>query len=110
MVFLSPVHPDLIQDAMAKAGFANWKRSPAFEIGFGLLNSRNTTIWLHQRNIENQFIDYTDENIQKHSLVPERTHEYFLQCFKNDTSPLLQAGIPHVMHRGTIDISACGIV
>jgi len=87
-----------------------------YQIDVNTLKKENIAIYSYPRLIKNfslspeDYIDFSPEILAEHNNVPEMTKQYFKETYEQDERPLLYAGIPHVLYKGTIDISDVPIV
>ena len=116
VLFLSPVHPEKIKDALMEAGRKKEFDYQYYQIDVNTLKKENIAIYSYPRLIKNfslspeDYIDFSPEILAEHNNVPEMTKQYFKETYEQDERPLLYAGIPHVLYKGTIDISDVPIV
>jgi hypothetical protein len=87
-----------------------------YQVDPDLLDPKLTTIYLYQErdskdkmNPEN-FAEYKSNLVDEHATLPEMTKEYYKDKFGKGERPLLFIGVPHILHKGSIDISDLPII
>lgn len=105
VVFLSPVHPKDILEALTAVGVPMLRRE-FFKIEASTLDSSLTTIWLHHsdRKTPETFVPFRPEELEQYTRIPPRTHCYYRSQKAAGRQVLLFAHIPHVLFKGSIDI------
>lgn len=53
---------------------------------------------------------YNPENLARFSLVPETTKDYYRETIKKGERPFLYYGVPHIIYKGTLDVTGLPIV
>lgn len=116
VLFFSPVDPKELKDALVEAGMEPREMS-FYQIDPELLDPSKTTIYLFNRDLPPEQIDtlvnyteYNPKDLEKHSKIPEKTKLYFLEEFKKNKRPLMFIGIPHILHKGPLDISDLPVI
>jgi hypothetical protein len=117
VIHLSAVPPEEIkkalEDAYEKYGFKKetLEKMSFYKIDPDLLEKENTTIFLNQ-NIEpgyipeqEDFISYDSSELKNHSVFPESTKKHYQEEVSKRNRPALFVGIPHIFHKGSINIS-----
>lgn len=111
VVFLSPVHPAPIFEAMHESGRIGPVVVDYWTLDADLLDPANTCILLKRHDPElrpqpaEDFIPYTSEAAAALSTPSERALHRLRNL--NATEPLYPwADIPHILHRGPIPLSA----
>lgn len=111
VLHFSAVHPSLIREALIAAGRTNPIRMEVFEIDPHMLDPENTIVYLYQHtNPEDKFkpenlAKYNPEYLEKYSILPEETKEYYKEMVSQDKHPLLFHRVPHILYKGNLDIS-----
>lgn len=116
LLHLSAIHPAQIRGAMEATGMA-WKTNHWFEIDvekIALLNEDNAAIFtapfrLQGPMADRDFLPFNVEGLQMLTSIPQQMYEYFNHAKAYDERPFLFSYIPHVLYRGTLDITAPGI-
>ena len=114
VIQLSAIHPEDIKKALLEAGFSP-RELKFYQVDPNLLDPQKTTIFLYRKDMEDidpkNFAKFDPENLHEHAEVPERTREYYREV--SDTNkitgknnrPFLFVGVPHIFHKGPIDVS-----
>ena len=115
---MSAVHPQDLMDSLNDHDFY-YKPMKFYQIDPEKLDPTNTTIFLdkdevHQEGMDN-FTEFNHDNLGDHSTVPQNTKEYYQEIsdknkelkleYKDKEYPFLFKGVPHIFHRGPIDVS-----
>jgi hypothetical protein len=110
-VFLSPVHPVDILDELAQID-ESMSRRDFFKIDASILDPALTTIWLHEgdKKTPDMFLPFRPEELCRYSKIPERTLRFYRLRRSRGLPILIFAGIPHVLYKGRIDVSAAEII
>jgi len=114
VVFFSPVHPQEIYSALRKLGQAP---APAkfFEIPHTVFDPSLTTILVPEISIEGktlseQPVPFSAQALGRFSALPTATYAYFSHTLSLGHQPLLFAGVPHILYKGSLDISHANII
>ena len=116
VVHLTAVHPRDLKKALVETGGNPEMPIVCYEIDPDLLDSKNTVVYLYKytkrekKFEEDNFVPFEVADISKYSHIPEVTKSYFRRTFQAGEQPLKFAFVPHVLYKGTIDISQCPIV
>ncbi len=115
VLHFSPIHPASLKQALLEAGMEP-REMKFFQIDPDLLNPEQTTIYLYadrasedKMNPEN-FSEYTSDELVKHATVSQITKEYYKEKFSAGERPLLFVGVPHILHKGSIDVSDLPVI
>lgn len=115
VVHLSPVEPAELIQALRDAGMEN-KTFAFYKIDTRSLVTANLVVYLFTNLYQSaqpdasEFVSFHEELTPELSRVNEATKEYFRKRIADGTLPLFFAGIPHVLYKGSIDVSAAQIV
>lgn len=108
VVQLTAIHPKDLKKALVDAGLTP-RELKFYQVDPDLLDPKNTTIYLYQDGFdkegEESFSQYNPKELSEHAIVPERTKEYYKEKFLQKERPLLFVGVPHIFHKGPIDVS-----
>jgi hypothetical protein len=107
VVFLTPVHPQDVFQAISEAGFQRPQRTGFFEIDAESLDPALTTIWLghaQERKTES-YLPYETNRLKSLQSVSDYTRAYYADCKESNVRPLLWHGLTHVLYKGEIHIS-----
>jgi hypothetical protein len=110
VIHLTAVHPREIKEALSQAGKV--LEFDFYEIDPYLLDPSNTTVYLYnkRKGEEKEFEVYDPHNITRYSSLPQRTKDYYIETILNNKDPLLFHIIPHILYKGSIDITAANII
>lgn len=109
-IHLTAVEPIEIKKALQEAGseidFEFYKIDPCS------LKPEDTTIYLYNKakGEPKEFIPYDPKTLQLYSHMPNATKQYYQEMKSNEKQPLLFHLVPHILYKGTIDISKAEIV
>jgi hypothetical protein len=113
VVFLSPIHPSDLAQTFEQLGTRLIKRR-FYQIDLSLLDLKRATLWKYEDGTKDMkdFIECTAENIALCATIPERAVEYYKRMLAagKRKSMLMYAHVPHILYKGTIDISSVPIV
>lgn len=104
---LSPVHPREIIAALKNAGLEPHEMR-FFEVDPKLLDPEKAAIYLF--NDTEGDVPYSPDDVAKHGVMPEETKRHYLEAATQGKRPKLFVGIPHVMYKGSIDISKLPVI
>jgi hypothetical protein len=115
VLHFSAINPAELKQSLVEAGM-NPIEMKFYQIDPDLLNPKQTTIFLYQEktsedkmNLEN-FEEYDPEELEKHSTLSQATKDYYKKEYGKGEKPLLFVGVPHILHKGSIDISELQII
>lgn len=104
----SPVHPELIRNALLEAGFG-WQAMLFFEIDPSAvgMNATNTVFFLHKPRERGDFKMYDDEFVPLTPdlpddlfRLPQATLTHFAEAKASNSRPFLFLWVPHVLYKG----------
>lgn len=109
--FFSPVHPAKIEAALVRAGHTT---SPVgyFVIDASLLDPACAVIMREGHSLRRKrlYEPFSIEALSAYGEVPRRTERYYRDRAERGERPFLQRGIPHVLYRGTLNISDMSVI
>ncbi len=117
VLFFSAVKPVDLKQTLAEAG-GEPKEMKFYQIDPLLLDPKQTIIYLFKHTsrridakmkIEN-FAEYDPHDLEKYSALSQFTKDYFKKEFSDGRRPLLFLGVPHILYKGSIDISGLPII
>jgi hypothetical protein len=119
VIHFSPVHPSRVREAMAAEGLGDhWRQKHWFVIDPVKLNfsAENTVIFLH-RDLASEtsvagedFEPYSIKRVRELTEVPQRTRDAYQAFRLHGTAAFLFSGVPHILHRGSIDVSHIDVI
>ncbi len=116
VLHFSVVHPNLVKQALIEAGDTRPFNLELFEVDPHLLSPENTIVFLHkelditQKMNEENFASYNPDQLQEYAIISERTKKYYREMFASNKEPLLYSGVPHVLYKGSLNISGLKII
>lgn len=110
----SPVHPQQIKDALIKAGYTPHEMH-FYEIDATALNKENSALCLfeysdEEKKFNKKYQNYDPSTINQYRNLPEITVRSYIDKLKHDQKPLYFLGVPHIMHKGSLDVSNVPII
>ncbi|MBM5789990.1 hypothetical protein FJZ23_02815 [Candidatus Parcubacteria bacterium] len=110
------VNPKAVKEALIEAGRNPEVAMSYYQVDPKLIEPKNAIVYLYPyadnkdpMNEEN-FVPYHPDEIAKFSGMPEATKEYYKGTIEKGERPLLYHRIPHILYRGTIDITDLPII
>lgn len=120
VIFLTATHPQDIYDARREAGWPDVGPQKYLKIDVSTLDESKLAIYLFPKNqngsgsklSDEDFVPYKKDTIQKYSHVPDATKQYFKDEFSKGSQriALFYRYIPHVLYKGSIDISDVEVI
>lgn len=109
VLHLSPVHPAELVEALESAGFTPDRRR-FLEIDDADLDPTRTVLFLNATDREHRFDEsqwkwFDPSIVSRHARLPQATRDYYAACARDGTRPFLFAYVPHVLFRGSLDVS-----
>lgn len=116
VVFLSPVAPVKIKKALISAGRVGSFTWSVYKIDPTSLDPRHTIVYTYNDmaagatfSLED-FVPFRIDDLKKYSRMPRRVTAYFKRAIAEGERPLLFHGIPHILYKGSIDISHAPVI
>ena len=118
VVQFSPVAPTQIRDALITAGYP-WKAIKWFEIEpeHHRFSDQNTVLYFPRKKErgdfsvkQDDFKPYSTKSLDQIRELPPTMNTYFSETVAQGARPFPFIYIPHVLHRGTIDVSAAKVL
>lgn len=105
-IHLAAVHPAELARALREAGgspsvFESFEIDP-IEHG---MNAENTVFYFHPIGGEEYTEPFDASRIGGYANIPEATKEYYRQAFARGEKPFLFHGIPHILHKGSLNVA-----
>lgn len=116
VLHLTAVYPSEIKKALVEAGREDDFEMKYFQIDPTLLEVEKTIVYLYiQENNddisrEDNFRPFVLADIEHLSMMPQATKDYYKELIPTGKSPLLYHRIPHILYRGSIDVSGCKVI
>ena len=111
VLHFSAVDPNDIKQARIEAGGDPDFTMTCFEVEPEILDPENSIVYLYaQVNVKDKldkdnFIQYRPEETVKYSSLPQATKDYYKEMIAIGKPTLLYHRIPHILYKGTLDIS-----
>lgn len=115
VLHLTAVHPTKVTEAMINAG----KKVPpkqfySYEIPVEMILGDKSIVYLYT-DIKvppdsSEYIPFRLEDIGNYSFISQKTIEYYRDCFLNVSKPIVYHFVPHILFKGSIEISGLNIV
>ncbi len=116
VLHLTAVHPKVLVETLAEARRPVGDSMRFYQIDPRSLDPVNTTIYLYtyrEKGVdvpESDFVPYSMEDLSSCAVIPDFTKDYYTEQYSCDKQPLLYHGVPHILYKGTIDVSDLPIV
>lgn len=117
VLFLFAVNPKEIIDALVAAGGTPFIKMSCYKIDAEFIDPKKAVIYLHiyEDGIdganERNFVSYKPQEAVKLSVMPESTKDYYVEMLgRGKWPPLVFHKIPHILYKGTFDVSQSEIV
>lgn len=106
---LSAIHPKIVKDALCEAGGRSDYKMLCYQIDPHILEPEKTVVYLYSApeldmTKEEDFIEFKPDEMDKYSLLPEKTIEYYKESYSNNRRPLAFHRVPHILYKGSINI------
>ncbi len=114
VVHLSAVNPNEVVKKLRKAGAKKHTYS-YYEIDPTTLDRAKTVVYPNnprensRKVSEKDFVAFDPDDLEKWNRIPDETVEYYEKSFAEGKRPLLFVFVPHILYKGTIDVSDFGV-
>lgn len=114
VLHLTAIHPENLKKALVEAGLQP-SEMKFFQVDPGLLDPAKTTVYLY-RDVsggdipDDDYAPFDPNALDSHAVIGELTKRHYKERALKGEQPLLFVGIPHVLHRGSIDISNLPVI
>lgn len=115
VLHFTAVDPEELKQALIDAGMEP-KAMPFYKVDPSLLDPKKTTVYLYQDKSSDvklnpqDFQEFDPEKLDQHATLPEETKEYYKEVFAKGKRPFMFVGVPHILHKGSIDISNLEVI
>lgn len=115
VLHLSPIEPSVLIEALHEAGMKE-RSFDFYKIDPAVLNPELSCVYLFKslngikEPDDKEFVSFDLESLKEWQKVPKVTKEYFKAKFDAGEKPLMFFAIPHILYKGTIDVSKTEIV
>lgn len=114
VLHFSAVQPQQVKQALIESGIDAPQRR-YYEINPHTLDPELTTIYLDDETESGvlraeQFLPFDPDRLHEHALLPEYTKAYYREMAEQGKLPLRFKGVPHILHKGPVDVSGAPII
>lgn len=115
VLHFSAINPQELKQALVEAGMEP-REMKFYQIDPSLLDPEQTTIYLYQEKASadkmnpKNFAEYNPDTLGEHSVLSQMTKDYYKEKFSKGERPLLFVGVPHILHKGPIDVSDLPVI
>ncbi len=115
VLHFTAIDPKELKEALVGAGMEP-KEMKFYQVDPLLLDPQNTTVYLYQDKSNDSkmspenFQEYDPEKLDEHAILPEETKQYYKEMFAKGQRPLMFVGIPHILHKGSLDVSNLSVI
>ncbi len=115
VLHFSPVDPAELKRALVEAGFQP-KELKFFQVDPDLLDPSKTTVYLFAEQTRvadlqsGDFVDYDPSKLPGYAAVSQVTRDYYKESNEAGKIPKAFVGVPHILHKGPIDISDLEVI
>jgi hypothetical protein len=110
---LTAIHPAELKQALIDAG-TQPQEMKFFQIDPALLDPSKTTVYLYRDAGDelnaSDFDAFHPDKLEQHSVLTEFVRKHYKDSVSKGEKPLLFVGVPHVLHKGSIDISNLPVI
>jgi len=111
VIHMTAVSPFDIRDALLEAGH-ELKNFKWFKIPVESLDPKNLIVYLYKEKMvgkktidPSEFEDFDMNKMEEYGEIGDGTKKYFKEKIQNNEDPMMFHMIPHILYKGTIDIS-----
>lgn len=115
VLHFSAIAPATLKNTLQVAGMGD-KTFPAYQIDPTVLDPNRTIIYTYQSLnrtpdiFEAECIPFSLDALADCTHIPEGTQTYYKEEFLAGRKPLLFHGIPHILYKGTLDVTDLPII
>ncbi len=119
VLHFAAVHPAELKKALVEAGMDESKTLSFYQLDPGILNPEDCIVYLNDKKSEGEkrkaiseedFTTYNLEDISKYSALKQETKDYYKEQLAQGIKPLMFLFVPHILYRGSVDISRVPII
>jgi hypothetical protein len=117
VIHLIAVHPRVAKQALKDTGYDKEYSVSCYEIDPSSLPPEKTTVCMYTEEPAqgdqfkaDEFVPFDVQDMEKYSVIPQRTKDYYKKCIENDRIPLSFPWVPHIFYKGSIDVENLKIV
>ncbi len=115
VIHMSSLDPRVVKVELEKNG-REMKNRTFFKIDPFSLDLKNTLVFLYNPLKRGEdvpddfFVPFDPKETEKYAVFPEDTKKYYAETISHGGNPLLWHRVPHILYKGTIDISNCELL
>ena len=115
VLHFSAINPQELKRALVEAGMEP-REMKFYQIDPSLLDPTQTTMYLYQEKAGDDkmnpknFAEYNPDTLAEHSALSQMTKDYYKEKYGKGERPLLFVGVPHILHKGSIDVSDLPVI
>jgi len=112
VLFFTAVHPSLLRKAWEEIGIKLPEPFRFFEIDAQSFEPSDATVWLFERGKDDMtgYRSFEADSVEDYSQLPPETLEYYREQHTQGLRPFLFIFVPHILYRGSVDISSARII
>lgn len=115
VLHLSAIHPQEVKNALIEAGRSDQFSLMCYQIDPNILDAKETIVYKNlyenqEKKEGSNFEEYKPDEIEKYSTLPQATKKYYRKMYESGERPLVFAWAPHILYKGSIDISGLPII
>lgn len=115
VLHFTAIDPKELKEALVEAGMEP-KEMRFYQLDPSLLDPKHTTVYLYQDKSNDSkmspenFKEYDPQKLDEHATLPEETKKYYKEMFAKGERPLMFVGVPHILHKGSVDVSNLPVI
>lgn len=113
MLQFSAINPFELKAALVEAGMQP-REMKFFQIDPNLLDPTKTTIYLFRGDSDiedpNSYESFTPAKVAALGELSNVTKDYYKKMYSEGKKPLMFIGVPHILHKGDVDISELPVI
>lgn len=115
VIHMTAVHPGEIKSGLAKVGHPTEELGSFFEIDPLQLDVRLMAVYKHIKPAHDtippgEILHFQRQHLQKYAQIPDAARAYWERCKRARQQPMAFGFIPHILHRGPIDVSSSPVI
>ncbi len=114
VLFFTAVHPSKIRKEFEDLDIPIWRQNRFYEIDPSMIPRNGSTVWLFRTGTDHEepdvYREFDPNNLEQYSDISQATLDYYRAKHAAGERPLLFYHIPHILYRGSLDISTCRII
>ncbi len=114
VLHFTAVHPSVVKSALKSAGMKKSYDLQYYEIDPELLDPKNTAVFLYTSKLLSgnklEVVSYDPTKIEKYSLLPQITMDYYKERYEMGGEPLVYYRVPHILYKGKLNVKDVRII